>query len=255
MKPKTNCFLFSVFLLSAYSSHAAIVFMDDFESPDANTTYTLANTSGTANTTKWVRATDGFNSTRNGIVDENRVGETFVDPVGSQAYGFRYSSNTGLTSAFAQIGTLTAGQTITISFNVMQDNYSGSNYAAYSANLVLFDGAGTRSSTTNFINNTAAVLARSTGNATSNSSWDLVTFSYTVGDAVFDNNGATAGTSTSYLSSLEGKDIAIRFAGQGNGAVIDNVSIEITSIPEPSAALLGGLGVIALLRRRKQVAA
>lgn len=39
------------------------------------------------------------------------------------------------------------------------------------------------------------------------------------------------------------------FLGGGNGLVFDN--IVVSTIPEPTAALLGGLGVLALLRRRR----
>jgi len=34
-------------------------------------------------------------------------------------------------------------------------------------------------------------------------------------------------------------------------AGLDNVAVSVTAIPEPSAALLGGLGMLALLRRRR----
>ena len=34
-------------------------------------------------------------------------------------------------------------------------------------------------------------------------------------------------------------------------AGLDNVAVSVTAIPEPSAALLGGLGLLALLRRRR----
>ena len=39
----------------------------------------------------------------------------------------------------------------------------------------------------------------------------------------------------------------------GNHTAIDNLSINgtFTAVPEPSAALLGGLGLLALLRRRR----
>ncbi len=40
------------------------------------------------------------------------------------------------------------------------------------------------------------------------------------------------------------------FVGGGNGLTFDNISVT-SPIPEPSAALLGGLGVLGLLRRRK----
>jgi hypothetical protein len=99
-------------------STATVVFPDDFESPTASTMHTLADTSGTANTTEGVRGTSGFGASKNGIVREARVGETFVDLVGSQAYGFRCNLNAGLTSAFGQIGNLAVGQAINFSFQV-----------------------------------------------------------------------------------------------------------------------------------------
>ena len=38
------------------------------------------------------------------------------------------------------------------------------------------------------------------------------------------------------------------FIGGGNGLSFDNI---VVTVPEPSAALLGGLGVLGLLRRRR----
>ena len=229
--------------ITAASVNAAVVFTDDFESSVASTTYTVANTSGQIDTTKWVRSASGFNSTRNGIVSDLRTGETFNDPTGAQAWAGRYSSNTGLTSAFQQIGTLTAGQTITVSFDSTIDTFN--NGSAIYAMLVVFDGAGTRNSVEIPQNNTFAVLDLFTGTATA--SYATYSFSYTVGDPVVDNNGGTTGGGTAWDPNSLGKDIAIRFAHR-NGALVDNVSVNI--VPEPSAALLGGLGFLMLLRRR-----
>ena len=53
---------------------------------------------------------------------------------------------------------------------------------------------------------------------------------------------ATANGFTSTTSQL--------FVGGGNGLVFDNISVT-APIPEPSIALLGGLGVLGLLRRRR----
>ncbi len=40
-------------------------------------------------------------------------------------------------------------------------------------------------------------------------------------------------------------------ASSGNYSTFNGAQIEVTAIPEPSAALLGGLGLLALLRRRR----
>jgi uncharacterized protein (TIGR03382 family) len=48
---------------------------------------------------------------------------------------------------------------------------------------------------------------------------------------------------------LDATDQFISFHANSTVANIDNLSI--TAIPEPSAALLGGLGLLALLRRRR----
>ncbi len=80
-----------------------------------------------------------------------------------------------------------------------------------------------------------------------NATTKLATFLFDVGnDGTYDpaltftvngaDNGFTASNSRLFL-------------GGGNGLVFDN--IVVSTIPEPTAALLGGLGVLALLRRRR----
>ncbi len=116
-----------------------IVFSDNFEAgansyggttPDV-TTYTLANTSRQANTTLWVRSTVGFGATSNGLVDEteNSSGPSLTDPLGSQAYAFRYT-NSGVTSAAGKVGVLTAGKTYTVSFDVVMDGWDSNGATA-----------------------------------------------------------------------------------------------------------------------------
>ena len=51
-----------------------------------------------------------------------------------------------------------------------------------------------------------------------------------------------------------GETLFLRFesnAGLNEYAAIDDVTLTVSPIPEPSAALLGGLGLLALLRRRR----
>lgn len=60
-------------------------------------------------------------------------------------------------------------------------------------------------------------------------------------------DGVQIGTDTFTWNGTE--DVKIFLGGRVNGSLIDNV--KISTIPEPSAALLSGLGVVALLRRRR----
>jgi hypothetical protein len=49
-----------------------------------------------------------------------------------------------------------------------------------------------------------------------------------------------------------GTDIRIGFwQGTSGAAGLDNVAVSVAAVPEPSAALLGGLGMLCLLRRRR----
>jgi hypothetical protein len=71
-----------------------------------------------------------------------------------------------------------------------------------------------------------------------------------------------AGTTVTFTGIIDGNTVAtdtftwdaandmkIVFAGYPGGALVDN--IVVSTIPEPRAALLGGLGLLALLRRRR----
>jgi MYXO-CTERM domain-containing protein len=99
--------------------------------------------------------------------------------------------------------------------------------------------------------------------------FDFVTFTTSpLGVAIY--NGASFDTvlgSTTYAAFDSGsKSITVNNVAGGAGiriafwqgdspattaAGLDNVAVSVTAIPEPSAALLGGLGMLALLRRRR----
>jgi MYXO-CTERM domain-containing protein len=78
-------------------------------------------------------------------------------------------------------------------------------------------------------------------------------------------NGASfdtvLGTATYAAGDFGSKSITVNNVAGGTGirigfwstgdAGLDNVAVSVTAIPEPSAALLGGLGLLALLRRRR----
>lgn len=80
------------------SANAAIVFRDNFEPTTSGsnatsllgagttanvTTYTVGNTSGSVNTTLWVKSAQGYGASRSGLVDESEnSGLNFTDTTG-----------------------------------------------------------------------------------------------------------------------------------------------------------------------------
>ncbi|MBT8037287.1 MAG: PEP-CTERM sorting domain-containing protein [Verrucomicrobiae bacterium] len=246
----------AVAVASLASANAAVVFTDDFESPDLDAggplTYSLTGTSATSRTASsdWVRSTAGYGASSNGLIDAAYEG--FTAPGGNQAYGFRYS-NSGVTTSFGTIGALTAGTIITVSFDVFDDGTNGGS-TPLSAALATFDGAGTRNDTDGgggLLQNTSSYLGAVSGSAPASgfSTWQII---YTVGDDVLDADGAGAGTATTFDTGVLGDDIALRFQGATNSASIDNVSIDISVVPEPSTTALLGLGGLALILRRRK---
>ena len=197
--------------------YGATVFTEDFEgegNTDDNTLATYDKYPPTPGA--WVAANQGFGADRSGM---NLDGTNTV-------YSFRYT-NSGLTTAVGEIGTLAAGQTITVYFDVAQDDGGAS---PYSVSLVTFNGAGRNDVRAN--SGATSTLASATGSATS-SAFQTISFSY------------TADGTESEL----GHDLAIRIFGATTSANYDNFSVTI--VPEPRLALLGGLGLLALFRRRR----
>ncbi|BCX46311.1 hypothetical protein HAHE_02190 [Haloferula helveola] len=197
-----------------------VVFFDNFESganpsalpatsgsysdtPDVDSDQSNGFTSGASNTALWARATEGFGASRCGLVDDSA--EAFADPVGDQAFAFRYT-NSGLTTKFGVIGSLTAGTTYTVSFDVVAD----SGGTPYNVQFVTFNGAGTRNDvrSDSFV---SKVLASQSGNAEGDGSYKTVSFEFT--------------PDSSLDASVMGHDLAIRFKGSTTSATIDNIQV------------------------------
>ena len=220
-------------LFIASFASAAVVFTDDFETPDVTSAQSDGNTSGAINSDNWVKASNGFGSGRQGTVDEAHG--DFTDPAGEQAYAFRYT-NSGITTTFGSIGSAAVGTVITVNFDVVMDGHNST--TPYLAALVTFDGAGTRNRINGGVSdNVSSVLATTSGNSTTDGSYTNVEFSYTI-DSADD-------------AAVIGHDIALRFDGATSTAIIDNVTVDVVAVPEASAALLGCLGALMLLRRRR----
>jgi hypothetical protein len=116
---------------------------------------------------------------------------------------------------------------------------------------------------TGTVGNNGLGFVNSVGSTLTSASQGSFTFSFNVADlGVTPNSGATINFVATYLNEFGGSG-SLGFAsneGYGGGfpgSNIEQASFSFTSglsytiVPEPSAALLGGLGVLALLRRRR----
>ncbi len=186
---------------------AGLLFEDGFETPDVTVAQSgstgTGGTSKIADTSKWVRASQGHGSGANGIEDEGAG--RFTDPVGEQAYRFAYT-NSGVTTAHQVIGPLVAGTTYTVSFDVVAD----AGATPYNMKFLTFDGAGTRNDVRSDSFASKVLVTRS-GDAPGDGSYQNVSFSFTP-DPVAD-------------AAVLGHDLAIRFRGATTSANIDNVSV------------------------------
>ncbi len=98
--------------------------------------------------------------------------------------------------------------------------------------------------------------AKSTSNASNGGTFDA---SFDVGGTLYTSSfNTTSAANDSWTQfTLEhtitnSGNLSLLFNNLGGAAWLDNLSdVTVTSIPEPSAALLGGLGMLALLRRRR----
>lgn len=99
-------------------------------------------------------------------------------------------------------------------------------------------------------------------NVTDNLVLGSATYNFTTPTVTTANTYAVAATGLSVtinydntVGSLVGDTIALRITGAGtvnnfnNTAWVDNITVN--AVPEPASALLGGLGLLALLRRRR----
>ncbi len=212
--------------LCAATASGSILFTEDFESPDVAANAGDGYTTG-ATPSSWVRASQGFGSTRHGITD--KAGGDFSAPAGNdQAYAFRYT-NSGITTGVGVIGDLSLVSAYVVSFDVVLDGGgTGATNTPYTAELVAFSPGDNR--TEHRGGRPGSILASASGNAPGDGSFATISFSFAP-DAFAD-------------AADLGKDLGLRFLGATNSAIIDNVTV--AAVPESSTFALVGLAGLML---------
>lgn len=206
--------------------HAAVVFTDSFENPD-----TTVSTFGTA-----LQAPAGYdfsagNTNANGVHLAPSVAtgsDTSGDGADDQV--LRLQGGGTITTTAAQLNhSLSLGETVTMTFDY--------------GNLFTLDSATARGG-----DFTVTLLAINGGGGETALASSNITFSgseFQAGlDGAFELSHVVAGNA--------GDRLAFRIQEGGSGTlhtVFDNLVLDV--VPEPSVALLGGLGALLLLRRRR----
>ncbi|HSP42161.1 MAG TPA: hypothetical protein VLO11_04780 [Luteolibacter sp.] len=259
MKPrKTSLSLLLIGLLASGHSHAASLTLD-FESATGTSAPTgWATIGATDNGSYATTDTDGVGGSNGGSLDW--TGPNSVAPT-------VYLVNSG--AAFDATKSISG----TFDFYVVEDgNYSAANFLVgdvqngltktsggdflnvflrektFGARAALYDGA-----------NTSLVNDASNDREIFTNQWNTATFTWTptsgtTGNFTFSWVRPTNITEPGLSIPDYTFDSANVYFGFGTGQSpvrFDNISITGTAIPEPRAALLGGLGLLALLRRRR----
>jgi hypothetical protein len=244
---------FSVF--TAVSSQGAIVLTGNtVYTQNFNTLITTGNATFTDNST-----IAGLYAQRTG------TGTSIAADAGSGTAGNLYSYGTG-TTADRAIGSLGSGNAAAGSFAwgfVFQNNTAQTlvlSEIGYTGEQWRNSAAAAQTITFSYTVAVAAITNLTPGEDTSWTSLSALDFTspITGGTAGSLDGNATANrtvlSNSPNISIPAGHFITLRWrdpdhAGTDHGLAIDDVSV--TFIPEPSAALLGGLGLLALLRRRR----
>jgi hypothetical protein len=210
---------------------ATTTITEDFSAPVVATNALNQNLQNGAIPAGWLGATEGFGANRRGIVVNT---EAYNDNAYPQAFGFRYT-NSGLVSSANLFGTtVTLGSTYSVSFMVVQDSKLGqfSNTPPnppgpglpYLAQLVGFAPSDNRGDFRVVGGGPGEVLATASGNAPGGT-FMQVTFQHTV---------------LSTDSAAFGLDLALRFFGATDSAVIADVQV---TVPQPTALPLTSFSV------------
>jgi hypothetical protein len=187
---------------------------------------------GLSEASGWTNLSPSTNFQASSAVAANPPNGEFTSPAGT-ATGSRYLrlvADGGNVGVLAQsLGTMTAGETYTISADIFGGPGIVANYTA----TISLQNTVSLLPTITYVTQTVSGIANGAFVA---NAFDSVSYTATLAD-----NGQPL------VLLLRGPaDVG---SGKSTRGGLDN--IQLTVIPEPSAALLGGLGMLALLRRRR----
>lgn len=179
---------------------------------------------------------------------------------GSQAFDVR-SSITGSFDYFITTGSVGRAQGGVFMFGDIQTGITGATAGTYLGMQMMSDSFGNRGGV---VDGSGSQIADFSGNQVEQQ-WYNITFTWTPTSGTtgnFSATGSSTSSSNSWTVSYNGYtfDTIEAWFGFGAGdyfnnpntATYDNINITGTAIPEPGVALLSGLGVLMLLRRRKR---
>lgn len=259
-------------LLFATSSHAATLFADNFNrADDAGLNASTDGKSGSLGALNWLVRNGGAGG--NSFISDNtlRLGENQSDGSGNSGFATAYLNHNFIDGIITTGGeftvsvdlsntSITAGGTrftgFTVGNSLSEVENWNRNTPAYTSDFFIgYDPTGTKqvkiftngSGTDDYeqgidLSAGATLSVRFSGISNFNTG-STVTYEAFIngGTAVKTGNFNWSGTNENYLNVFSNYT--------HNSGTLDNYSV--TVIPEPSAALLGGLGMLALLRRRR----
>jgi hypothetical protein len=273
MKKSSLPFL-AVIVVAIPAAHAATVIYEQSFTPGAGTAG-LNGTTPTTGANNWVASNARFQADgdilEGGTTSSTAAGSAtlLLAPVNGLVYTLDASFRNAAGTANA---TAIENDWFAVGFAKGQSTGQSTSDRFISTNVIgkawmLFRGANTANA------NNATQLGNATVGNTVSANWSDPTLAATYGGGidmriVLDTTGGTGNWTASWFAKLPAsgsftqvgaaaalldEDISsVGIAISGRGVDADLTYFSLTSIPEPSAALLGGLGFLTLLRRRRR---
>lgn len=215
----------------ALAPRGTVLFYENFESPVGVPYY---DEGIGPDSTKWVRATNGFGSSRHGVDNKgDGLGNwTTSDPANDQTYNFRYT-NSGIGTKQGVIGTLDPNNvTYTVYFDYIYDKgvdgTGGGGYWIGLHGINPIDEGGDRA---RFNSTFLGVFPNSDGGAGAGTPDNSLVYKSSTIDGDIPNDGAFHRFSISYTTDpvtdagRSGWDLCLRVEGSTISANIDNIKI------------------------------